>query len=190
MSIDIRQLSIIIIQAFALFAALSMLLGRVYFLEFSDTLRVPESEFDLSAIDYAVLSPNVTIASVGSTVVFAAYMFGLALSQANSCRTDLRKWLGISLLFLGILGLALTQAYRIFPGALLNVSHGTWGIWWTASLALFLFGVGSLLPYLSRSGSGEAEEASEGLSDADQAYLKLILPLGGVIIVLVLLIIA
>ena len=65
-----------IVQSFAVFVALSILMGRVYFLAYYRELGVPISDIHLNVFDYAVISPKVAIFSVGcSLIVAGVYWF-------------------------------------------------------------------------------------------------------------------
>ena len=63
----------IMAQSFAVFVAISILLGRVYHLTYLETLGIPSSEVRLNVVDYSVLSPDVTILGVGIAIVSAVF---------------------------------------------------------------------------------------------------------------------
>ena len=65
----------ILIQGFAFFVAVSILLGRIYFLTYFETLGIPTSAVRLNVINYSVISPDVAILGVGMTVLFVAYVW-------------------------------------------------------------------------------------------------------------------
>ena len=59
----------IIVQSFAVFVAISTLLGRIYSLTHFEALGIPVSEIPLNVTDYAVVSPEVTIFGVGFSIM-------------------------------------------------------------------------------------------------------------------------
>lgn len=65
----------IIVQSFAVFVAISTLLGRIYSLTYFETLGIPVSEISLNVTDYAVVSPDVTIFGVGFSVITAILLW-------------------------------------------------------------------------------------------------------------------
>ena len=46
----------VIVQSFAVFVAISTLLGRIYSLTYFETLGIPTSEISLSVTDYSCLT--------------------------------------------------------------------------------------------------------------------------------------
>ena len=65
----------IIVQSFAVFVAISTLLGRIYSLTYFKTLGIPPSEISLSVTDYSVISPEVTIFGVGFSIIVAILLW-------------------------------------------------------------------------------------------------------------------
>ena len=65
MNDSLRNTSIILVQGSTIFVALSIVLGRIYFLTYYKTLGIPVSEISLSTIDYSVISPDVTVFGIG-----------------------------------------------------------------------------------------------------------------------------
>ena len=65
----------IVVQSFAVFVAISTLLGRIYSLTYFETLGIPVSEIRLNVTDYAVVSPEVTIFGVGFSIIMAIFLW-------------------------------------------------------------------------------------------------------------------
>ena len=85
---------LIVFQSFAFFVALSALLGRIYFLTYHEVIGIPTTEISLTAIDYTLISPNVTILGVGTTVFITATLLVLMLyyNIDNSTTDATFKW--------------------------------------------------------------------------------------------------
>lgn len=64
----------IVVQSFAVFVAISTLMGRVYSLAYHETLGIPKTEIDLTVLDYAVVSPEVTVFGVAFSLIVAAFL--------------------------------------------------------------------------------------------------------------------
>lgn len=73
--------AIVVVQSFALFVALSIFLGRVYFITYYDMLGIPTSEIRLNPIDYTIISPDVTILGIGMTILIVG-LFWLGRSYS------------------------------------------------------------------------------------------------------------
>ena len=65
---------LIVLQSFAFFVALSVFLGRIYFITYYDRLGIPSAEVSLNLIDYTVISPNVTILGIGSAALLTVHI--------------------------------------------------------------------------------------------------------------------
>ena len=72
--LDIRHVGTVV-QSFAVFVAISTLLGRIYSLTYFETLGIPASEIRLSVTEYSVVSPEVTIFGVGFSIVIAIFLW-------------------------------------------------------------------------------------------------------------------
>lgn len=88
----------IIVQSFAVFVAISTLLGRIYSLTHFESLGIPVSEISLSVTDYAVVSPEVTIFGVGYSIVLAFFFWFVANETLRHVPRLARIILGIVLL--------------------------------------------------------------------------------------------
>ena len=132
---NVGQIGILIIQGFAIFAAFSALLGRIYFREYSNALKIPESEFHLNAVDYSVISPDVAISGVGVAIFSIALVLSFKLRIEPSDR-----W------FIILLGAASLVTCFLF--ALRDLSNneipepgaGAFGIWWLLLLSGWALG--------------------------------------------------
>ena len=95
----------IIIQGFAIFVAISILLGRIYFLTYLGTLGIPSTEIRLNAIDYSVMSPDVTILGVGVAIlsVFFWWYINTIVPTLSAERNRVRIAIGIGLIIVGTL---------------------------------------------------------------------------------------
>ena len=94
----------IIVQGFAIFVAISILLGRIYFQSYLGTLGIPLTEVRLNAIDYSVISPDVTILGVGVAILsvfFWWYVTTWSLPSAE--RSWVKIAIGIGLIIVGYL---------------------------------------------------------------------------------------
>ena len=65
----------IIVQSFAAFLGLSVLLGRMYYLAYSETIGVPASSIRLSVIDYSIIAPDVTVLGIGIVAAAVVWQF-------------------------------------------------------------------------------------------------------------------
>ena len=72
--LDIRHIGILV-QTFAIFVAVSTLLGRIHSLAYYEALGIPVSEIRLSVIDYSVVSPESTTFGVGFSIIMAVYFW-------------------------------------------------------------------------------------------------------------------
>ena len=68
--LDLRLVGIVV-QSFAVFVAISTLLGRMYSLTYLEVLGIPTSDIRLSVPEYSVVSPEVSIYGVGSSIIVA-----------------------------------------------------------------------------------------------------------------------
>ncbi len=65
---------VVAIQSLAIFVALSILLGRIYYLTYYETLRIPDIEAPVNPLGYSIISPEVTIMCFGITILIAVYI--------------------------------------------------------------------------------------------------------------------
>ena len=64
----------LMIQGFAAFVGLSVLLGRVYFQSHLNSLGIPISDTDLALADYSVVSTRVTVLGIGIAAILPTVM--------------------------------------------------------------------------------------------------------------------
>ena len=122
---------------------LSQLLGRIYLLTYYRNLGIPISEIRLSAIDYSVVSANVTVLAVGFAVVSAANLWWTNSVNFTLLSGKWQQFLGLLLILAGV---ALVHVTVSNPTQLLD--HG--------SVSFGLLGSGhSVIP--ERSGIAQAQ---------------------------------
>ena len=100
--LDVRHIGILV-QTFAIFVAVSTLLGRIHTLAYYEALGIPVSEIRLSVIDYSVVSPESTTFGVGFSIIIAVY-FWYDWQQALKTISLLQRIpIGILFLIIGII---------------------------------------------------------------------------------------
>ena len=99
--LNLRYLGILV-QSFAIFVAISILLGRVYSLAYYNALGVPVSEMRLTLTEYSVASPEVTIYGIGFSAIVAVYFLFPWSSALTSATWRIRVVLGATLFLLGL----------------------------------------------------------------------------------------
>ena len=92
----------ILIQGFAFFVAVSIFLGRIYFLKYFETLGIPASAARQNIIDYSVVSPDVAVLGIGIAIVGAALV--LIARRPRQGPNWNRIVIGILLVAAGIVG--------------------------------------------------------------------------------------
>lgn len=101
----------IFVQSFAVFVALTTLLGRIYSLTYFEFLGIPASEISLKITDYSVISPDVTIFGVGfSTIIAIQFLFH---KQSASTSVPLRTKFVWVLVLAGLGTVLLLVAFRL-----------------------------------------------------------------------------
>ena len=88
--LDFRHIGILV-QTFAIFVAVSTLLGRIHSLTYYETLGIPTSEIRLSVIDYSVVSPESTTFGVGFSIIMAIYLW----SDWSQALKTIPRWANI-----------------------------------------------------------------------------------------------
>ena len=130
------QVGIFVIQGFAILVAFTTLLGRLHFQAYSSTLRIPESEFHIDVLTYAVASPDVAILGFGVALfsVFAVILLNWRIGLKQ------HRWI---ILCGGLLLLA-TGSFRVLMDSLNDgipeSGIGLLGIWWLLVSASWAFG--------------------------------------------------
>lgn len=72
MNLQLTSTASIFAQGLAILVGVSILLGRIYSLTFYEVLGIPISEAHLDAIDYSIVSPDVTILGIGIAILLVA----------------------------------------------------------------------------------------------------------------------
>ena len=124
----------IVVQGFAIFVAISILLGRIYFQAYLWTLGIPLTEVRLNAIDYSVVSPDVTILGVGVAILSLFFWWYVTTWSLPSAE---RSWLKIAI------GIGLTVAGSLIGIGLNFVMLRAESL---EAFRLGVFGLASLLP--------------------------------------------
>ena len=157
----------IIVQSFAVFVAISTLLGRIYSLTYFETLGIPTSEIRLSVTDYSVVSPEVTIFGVGFSIIMAVFLW----SDGPEALAIVPRWARISLGSACCLGAIFIPIYAVIY---LSRQPDLDSVWLTiqmlSALALVSFG-GAILS------SGFASDAPRNNQEIALALRKAVMPL-------------
>lgn len=162
--LSVRHIGIVV-QSFAVFVAISTLLGRIYSLTFYKVLGIPTSEIRLNVTDYAVVSPEVTIFGVGFSLTIAVILWydgaeGLSIVP---------RWVRILLGSICCLGAISLPVYAVIYSSRQPDLDSVWlTIQMLSSFALMSFG-GAFLR------SGFARNTPK--SDQEIALSKAIMPL-------------
>ncbi len=154
----------IIIQSFAVFVAISILLGRIYYITYFRTLGVPLTELRPNAVDYAIVSPDVTLAGIGLAIMWALFLWSSGPFKPSRQMGEISSFFGIVLsLFLGSL---LTQVIYT-PGVATDLAlsyPGALGVLSVLGLFFFVYGgtlIGASLRGKNRSdGDGKQGNAT------------------------------
>ena len=137
--------------------AFTIFLGRVYVLTYHETLGIPVSERQLSAIDYAVVSPGVTVIGIGISIMVGSYF----LLRGPVVRLQLPKGYKV------VLGSSFAVVGLVIMIVFLNADFDSVirSLWIVLSLAMGLYGgamLGSALsPKAKRDDPGSEQERVE-----------------------------
>ena len=134
------QVGIFVIQGFAIFVAFTTLLGRLYFRGYSNTLRVPESEFQADVLTYAVVSPDVAISGVGVAFLSIVAVIFLHLKISEQYRWTMLIG-GLILLAVGTFRFLMDFINDGIPES----GIGLFGVWWLVCSACWTLGAASTL---------------------------------------------
>ena len=155
----------IVVQSFAVFVAISTLLGRIYSLTYFETLGIPASEIRLSVTDYSVVSPEVTIFGVGFSLIVAIFFW----SEGVEALRNVPRWVRILLGSICCFGAILLPIYAVIYSSRQPDLDSVWlTIQMLLALALAWFG-GAMLS------TGFAPNTPR--SDQEIALAKAIMPL-------------
>ena len=133
-----RELNTAIIIAPALYIATTTLLGRSYTLAYYRALGIPISEINLSAVDYALVSPNVTVASVWISAAYIIWQWTAKRFTAKELPNSEVFYLGLIFTLVGMTANPLVDFIPITPTSIL------YGILDSCSIVLSLLG-GSIM---------------------------------------------
>ena len=173
----------IIVQSFAVFVAIAILLGRIYFLTYLETLGVPATDVRLNVVDYSVISPDVTVLGVGFAVLWAVLVWGLKfITSATDWQLD-RIIIGIVLAIVGSL-VSVFINYIVRTENVLALNSGVFGLALLLPLALSAAGgaiFASGFPMLSSDRSSSSDAASKVA--LMRPFVPIIIILAGVFLV-------
>ena len=101
----------LIVQGFTILVAVSIFLGRIYFLNYFETLGIPTSDVPLSIVDYSVISPDVTILGIGIAISYLVFFYIVFFWDPTLFRSSTEwNWSRILIgLLLVAIGLAVSQ---------------------------------------------------------------------------------
>lgn len=151
-------------QMFTVFVALSTLLGRIYFLKYNRTLAIPNGDNSINVLDYAVVSPNVTIMSFGITFVFATLIF--SQSYFTGIETlNRKKWI-IAVVLFAIATLIMVLVQFLIADVGRNLP-GIYGLILTLTVLLYgLSGVFMFTPSENSEMSSDIDKLREQYTEA------------------------
>ncbi len=163
-SLSVRHIGIVV-QSFAVFVAISTLLGRIHSLTFYKVLGIPTSEIRLNVTDYAVVSPEVTIFGVGFSLTMAVLFW----YDGTEGLSVVPRWFRFLLGSICCLGGIFLPLYAVVYSSRQPDLDSVWlTIQMLASVALVSFGVAFLM-------SGFARNTPR--SDKEIAFVKAVMPL-------------
>ncbi len=132
--------------------AFTIFLGRIYVLTYHETLGVPVFETRLSAIDYAIVSPGVTVIGIGLSIALVSYF----LLSGPLTRLQLPRWqkcgLGCLLMVAGPVVVSVTP--------IVTTDSVMRSLWIVLSMAMSLYG-GAMLGLAMRAKSKPEDSRPE-----------------------------
>lgn len=130
------QVAILVLQGIAAFGAFSILLGRVYFLQYQEHLNVPGSEFPQEISFYAVVSPDVAITGVGMALL------SMVIAASFWWKINPEHRMMVFIVGFGILvGSTVSILRDVIGDNIPRTGLGTFGIWWLLIVAGLVAGV-------------------------------------------------
>ena len=117
----------VVLQVFAVFVAISILLGRIYSLAYLKALGIPTTEVRLNAVDYSVISPDVAVLAAGLALLLTGFVWGQRFATLSNNWRWSRIRLGGGL---SVASLVLSEAvHRLLSGTEhLQIYFGSGGI--------------------------------------------------------------
>ena len=136
------RLTAIIFQSFAAFVGLSILLGRMYSLTYFETLGIIPSTIDINVIGYSIVSPDVTIAGIGTVIAVSSLVMYWLRGLGSPLDLDQQTW-DVGRLALGLVLVAFAILIHIvasFSSITMLAPRGSIGILLTLRIFLSLYG--------------------------------------------------
>ena len=130
--------AVLVIQSFAIFVALSTLLGRIYFISYYHTLGIPTSEVRLSVTDYSIISPDTTILGIGLAFASTVFVWLIKPDYHTQFRPR-RVVIGLLIVFLAT-GTGMVDSIAFFPQGLRLLGPGLFGAWKLILVVLIMTG--------------------------------------------------
>lgn len=143
----VAEVARLIISTFTIFVGFSIFLGRIYHGKYLDTLGIPESDVNIAAINYAVISPDVTIAALGIASAVVGILWWSVWNREVFRFSWKRLFLGFLFFFAGLLGAGFSSTW----GIIVTEGLGLVGILWALSFLTYTFGWALIWPCI---GSG------------------------------------
>lgn len=97
-------------QSFAIFIGLSILLGRVYLILYTEKLGIPVSSINIGPIDHAIFSPDMAIMSVTFAISISLILVVATMGKAEHAFSGLNEWAVIALV-LGALAIGFLMVF-------------------------------------------------------------------------------
>ena len=112
-------------QILTVFLSFSILLGRIYYIEYHNTLGIPSSRSPLNLLDYSIIAPDVSIVSFGVSLIFAMYVF--RLEWLNSMIENVRFKIIVALVFVTLYAATLVVSTLLYSllGSFIPGFYGT-----------------------------------------------------------------
>ena len=155
----------IVVQSFAAFIGLSVLLGRIYFLSYFEAIGIPPSSVEINLLDYAVISPDVTVLGIWVAVSVGTLFVAIANNWIAPTRTLQfeRILIGVCLLAIAVAVTTFGPNDYPFTQTLPKGSIGILGaVGISASLgAGIIFGSGLPVTSLSANKSSDSDDNEE-----------------------------
>ena len=163
--------------------ALSVLLGRVYFQSYLQTLGIPISDVNIHILDYSIIAPRVTIMGVGIAVgvpsVFLALMFSPS-TRSRNWRMVLTGLVAAVLIWGGLRFFPIPPESQAFGSGVRAIAEALLITLMLGSSAIVGKGLGRVE---STTDSSDSDEAAASLTY--QSILRALLPLLVVFIILI-----
>ena len=132
----VAEIARLIISTFTIFVGFSIFLGRIYHGKYLETLGIPETDVHIAAINYAVISPDVTIAALGIASAVVGILWWSVWNREVFRFSGKKLFWGILFYFAGLMG----AGFSLTWGVILTEGLGLLGIFWAASFLSYTFG--------------------------------------------------